>query len=287
MAVYDRSYKAYDGRLTPQSRRFAVITRYALRDAFRSKLVTMTFFAAFLPPIGGALWMYFHHNVRALASLGMDASVLPPIDAVFFLAVMSWQSFLFGGLLALLVGPALVSSDLANGALPLYLSRPLTRREYVAGKISVLALLLSIVTWVPGLLLFALGAILEGGAWTVANARIPVAIVVGCGLWIAVLGLLALASSALARKRVVAQGLLVGAVLGGVWLGNALNFVFGVPWGNVVNLPEVMRSLLEALYDVPLRSPLPIAGAALAIPAIAGACLLVLAVRLKAREVVR
>ena len=100
-------------------------------------------------------------------------------------------------------------------------------------------------------------------------------------------GLLALAASALAKKRIVAQGLLVGAVMGGAWIGNALQIVLHWPWGNVVNLSEVMRSLLEALYGVPLQSPLPIAAAAIAVPGMAAACLLILATRLKAKEVVR
>jgi ABC-2 type transport system permease protein len=287
VAVYDRSYRAYEGPITPRARRFFVITRHALVDAFRSKLVTLTFTTAFLPLIGAALWMYLHHNVRALAALKLASEALPPIDAVFFLAVMSWQSFLFGGVLTLLIGPALISADLSNGALPLFLSRPLSKWGYLAGKLAVLAILLSAVTWIPGLLLFGLGVILEDWSWTVEHARIPLAIFLGCGVWIAVLSLLALATSALARKRVAAQGLLAGTILGGAWIGAAINEVFDVPWGHVLNIPEVMRALLGALYAVPLASPLPTAGAAVAIPAICAACAGVLALRLKAKEVVR
>ena len=47
-------------------------------------------------------------------------------------------------------GPGLISPDIANGALPLYFCRPFSRAEYVLGKTSVLAILLSQITWIPG-----------------------------------------------------------------------------------------------------------------------------------------
>src|SRR6266852_1287555 len=61
----------------------------------------------------------------------------------------------FAFLLTAFTGPGLISPDLANGALPLYFCRPFSRAEYVIGKSSVLAILLSQITWVPGLVLFA------------------------------------------------------------------------------------------------------------------------------------
>ena len=52
-----------------------------------------------------------------------------------------------------------MSPDLRNNGLPLYLSRPFSRTEYVLGKMSVLLILLSAITWVPGLLLFLFQAL--------------------------------------------------------------------------------------------------------------------------------
>ena len=64
--------------------------------------------------------------------------------------------------MALLVGPPLVSRDLRNNALPLYLCRPFSRTEYVMGKMSVMLILLSAITWVPQLLLFLFQSYLRG-----------------------------------------------------------------------------------------------------------------------------
>ena len=47
----------------------------------------------------------------------------------------------------MIVSPSLIAADLSNNALSLYLSRPITRRDYVLGKMAVLAILLSPITW--------------------------------------------------------------------------------------------------------------------------------------------
>ncbi len=39
MAVYERTYKRYTGRQTPQWTRFLILPRFAFRDVFRSKLL--------------------------------------------------------------------------------------------------------------------------------------------------------------------------------------------------------------------------------------------------------
>ena len=66
--------------------------------------------------------------------------------------------------LAAFVGPGQVSPDLANNALSLYLARPFSRAEYVLGKMSVLVILLSLMTWVPGCCCSACRATWKAGA---------------------------------------------------------------------------------------------------------------------------
>ena len=58
-----------------------------------------------------------------------------------------------------------ISPDLSNNALPLYLCRPINRTEYILGKMAVLFIPLSCITWIPGLLLFAIQAGLQGQGW--------------------------------------------------------------------------------------------------------------------------
>ena len=75
------------------------------------------------------------------------------------------------------LAPVLVSPDLVNGALPLYLSRPFSRAPSTcSARPAVLLILLSLITWVPGLLLFARcrrGSRPAAGAWrTILRIRL-------------------------------------------------------------------------------------------------------------------
>ena len=161
MAVYELTYKQYLGKLTPEWSRFLVIPRHAFRDVFKSKLFTAFFVFCFVPLLVEAILIYLHHNVNALAILQVNVRELLPIDASFFQTFVNIQDG-FAFFVTLLVGPPLVARDVRNNALPLYLCRPFSRAEYVLGKMSVLMILLSAMTWVPQLLLFAFQSYLEG-----------------------------------------------------------------------------------------------------------------------------
>ncbi|MFN2456534.1 MAG: hypothetical protein ABR577_20275, partial [Pyrinomonadaceae bacterium] len=128
-----------------------------------SKLTSSTwasfFLICFLPLLVEAILIYLHHNVNALAILRVNVRELLPIDEFFFQTFVSIQASL-AFFVTLLIGPPLVARDLRNNALPLYLCRPFTRAEYVLGKMSVLLILLSAITWIPQLLLFCFQAYL-------------------------------------------------------------------------------------------------------------------------------
>ena len=114
------------------------------------------------------------HNASVLALLGAQGGErVISINVVFFMSLLGWQSML-ALFLASFIGPGQVSPDLANNALALYLARPFSRTEYVLGKMSVLLILLSLMTWVPGLLLFCLQGYLEGWQWMHDNVRFAV-----------------------------------------------------------------------------------------------------------------
>jgi ABC-2 type transport system permease protein len=287
VAVYDRRYRAYEGPLTPVSRRWQVLPRHAWTGVFKSRLFVFFFALCFAWPIIGAIWIYMHYNLAVLANVGMESLQLAAVDAPFFAAFMGVQCFAFGGVLTLLVGPGLVSPDLANGALPLYLSRPLTRTAYTLGKMTTLAALISLITWIPGLFLFLLQSWLAGWSWFASHAWLGVAIVGGAIIWIVTISLLALATSALAKRKVVAQTFLLGVVIFGGVAGQAVNEMFGTTVGFLFNLPVLMQCVWTVLYRIDLPTPVQPAVAGLALAAFCGLSIAVLAKKLKAFEVVK
>ena len=253
MAVYEHTYKQYLGKLTPEWSRFLVIPRHAFRDVFKSKLFTAFFVVCFIPLLIEAILIYLHHNVNALAILKVNVRELIPIDAFFFQTFVSLQSG-FAFFVTLLVGPPLVARDLRNNALSLYLCRPFSRTEYVLGKMSVLLILLSAMTWIPQLLLFFFQSYLEGASWFVDNLSIASAIFFASVVWILLLALMSQTISALVKWRVIASGALIGIFFIPSVFGEVINNLFFTRWGNIISLGALVKNVTAGLFGTFVRA---------------------------------
>jgi ABC-2 type transport system permease protein len=252
MAVYEHLYGAYEGESHTAWSRFLVIPRYALRDVFKSKLFTTIFILCFIYPLVAAILVYLHHNANALALLQINVRELLPIDRSFFQTFVKVQGA-FAFILTVLVAPPLISRDLSNNALPLYLCRPLSRTEYVLGKIAVVVFMLSLITWIPGLLIFFFQASLSGFGWLGANLWMIWAIFFGSMIWIILLSLLALAVSSLVKWRVVASGALLGLFFVPSAFGEIVNNLFLTHSGNLISLWATMNSIWLGLFGLFVR----------------------------------
>jgi len=247
MSVYEHRYRRYEGELTPLWSRALIIPQHAYRSVFQSKLFVAAFALGFIYPLIAAILIYLHHNVNALALMRLDFRELVPINASFFETFVIVQG-MYAFFLNLLMGPPLVSRDLTNNALPLYLCRPFSRAEYVLGKMSVLLILLSIVTWIPGLILFFFKAFLEGGTWLTANLWIAGAIFIGSAAWILVIVLLSLAISAWVKWRVVASAALLALFFIPSAFGAIVNALFLTRWGSLIMLPKLIGAVWSGLF---------------------------------------
>jgi ABC-2 type transport system permease protein len=249
MAVYKKTYRPYDGELTSSLSRFLVIPRYAFEEMQKSRFLTIFFLASFIYPLVCALIIYVQHNVSALNLLGLqNANRLISINVTFFMSLLGWQSML-ALFLASFTGPGQVSPDLANNALSLYLARPFSRVEYVLGKMTILVVLMSLMTWVPGLLLFGLEGYLEGWQWMKDNARLASGIFFGAWVWILLLALLALALSAWVKWKPAAGALMFGVFFVAGGFGVTINNVQRTRWGHLFNISELIGSIWVQLFE--------------------------------------
>jgi ABC-2 type transport system permease protein len=249
MAVYKKTYRPYDGELTSSVSRFLVIPRYAFEEMQKSRFLTIFFLASFIYPLVCALIIYVQHNVSALNLLGLqNANRLISINVTFFMSLLGWQSMM-ALFLASFTGPGQVSPDLANNALSLYLARPFSRVEYVLGKMTILVVLMSLMTWVPGLLLFGLQGYLEGWQWMKDNARIASGIFFGAWVWILLLALLALALSAWVKWKPAAGALMFGVFFVAGGFGATINAVLRTRWGHLFNISELIGSIWVQLFE--------------------------------------
>jgi ABC-2 type transport system permease protein len=288
MAVYRRQYQPYAGPLTPERARWLVVLRYELAELLRSRSLLAFLFVTCVPILVEAAIIYLAHNPAARTLLGLvKMDGLVQIDSGFFRQMLATQCF-FGLLLSAWVGPSLVAADLANGALSLYLCRPFSRFEYVLGKAMVLVVLLSLVTWVPALVLYLLNGALDDDGWSLSHLRIALALVVGSFIWIAVMALFSLAVSCWIKWRLAASATLFGIFFVSAGFGEAVVVVLRLSWGRIFSLGHMFEVIWAHLFATPNQDkgvPLLAAWAVLL-----GVCVFSLAVigrRLRAREVVR
>ena len=285
MAVYRRTYGVYAGAFTPEWSRFLVLFRYARRNLFRSRFLTALFVICFFYPLICLAMIYVAHNLAFLQQLGAADEVIN-IDNKFFFIFMVVQGVL-AFILTAFAGPGLISADLANGALPLYFCRPLSRPEYVLGKASVLGILLSQITWVPGMILFAVQAILAGPGWAWHHLWIAGSLMVSSILWIAFLSLLAMALSAWVKWRIVAGALLLAVLFFGAGFAQAVNAVMHTDSGFFFNIVYLMGTVWNELFRVNPQHSIPVGEAAFALLVYCAICLAMLLKKVRAYEVVR
>jgi ABC-2 type transport system permease protein len=286
MAVYRRTYTSYIGSLTPEWSRSLVLFRYSRRKLFRSKLQTGLFVLCFFYPLACLVVVYIANNLSFLETIGGVGGSIFKIDNRFFLSFIEVQGVL-AFVLTAFTGPGLISPDLANGALPLYLCRPFSRAEYILGKASVLAILLSQITWIPGLVLFTVQASLAGHGWAWDHLWIAGSMVLSSMIWIAILSLLALALSAWVKWRFVAGALLLAVLFFGAGFAQAVNAVLRTQSGHFLNIVYLMGTVWTSLFRVDMEGSISPSEAWIALLIYCAICLTLLVRKVRAYEVIK
>ncbi len=286
MAVYKQTYKDYTGTRTRTWLRFFILARYSYTRLFQSRFLVLFLSVCMFYPFGCAVFIYLSHNSPLLAALRLQAAAMPPIDGKFFNVYCVVQGAL-AFLLTTLVGPSLVAPDLSNGAMFLYLSRPFSRTQYVAGKMTVLLLLLSLITWIPGMLLYLIQTGCVGWDWARANAWLAGSIVLGLWIWIVVLSLIALALSAWVKWKIAAGALILGVFFAGAGFGAAINNVTHTNYGAFIDLMQVVHTIWSDLFRISSRTGLSVNEAWVVLGVTCALCLWLLAKRIRAFEVIK
>jgi len=262
VAVYKRGYRRYRGPLTGRWDRFLVLPRYAWRRLYQQRLVLLLTMAACIWPVLCAGFIYLTNHADLLQGMEEEFKAFIQVNGQFFSIFMYVQAG-FAVFLAALAGPGLLAPDLANNALPLYFSRPLTRWSYALARLTVLMGMLSIVTWIPGLVLFGLQVGLAGGSWLWANWTLGTGMVAGFLLWLLVLSLVAMAASAYVKWRIVAGAVSLAFFFILTGVAAMIDAVFRVNWGHIIDPAWAVNQVWCALLGVtPPEGPGALASAA-------------------------
>jgi ABC-2 type transport system permease protein len=161
--IHDQSYRHYGGERQPAQRAWLVIARSGIKSFVRRRPMIGIFFGAWIQLIVMLVSFYVAANFQqAEAILGAKVDT--------FRQFLERQNF-FVFVISIYVGSGLIAQDRKANALQIYLSKPLTRVDYIAGKMTILATFLLLVTWVPAMFLL-IGQIALSGSFEFARTNI-------------------------------------------------------------------------------------------------------------------
>ena len=284
MPIYEQAYRKYEAREALRTVRFWPITREALRLILAKRSFLALLVIGWVPFLGFAIYVWALTQFGQVAE-GM-ASALPRGGAV-FAQFFKWQMRL-NLLLTTFGGAGLVANDLRTGAILVYLSRPLTRRDYVIGKLSVLMAINLFVTLVPGLLLYGIAIALAPGQFLTWDlAWLGPAVALHAVVLSLALSLPALAVSSLSRSGRVAGLAFFGLLMGLDLVALIVGLIGRWPAAILLSIQACVSALGDALLGAPRDTALAWAYPALVLIAIALGSLAVLRARVRAVEIVR
>jgi len=252
MPIHDQGYRRYGGDRA-RGRAWLVIVTTGVRAMLGNRrwIVLM-----------GASWIQF--LVRAvqfyLAANFSQAGMLNPTAATFRDFFDKQDIFVF--IMTVTLGSSLIAQDRRANALQIYLSKPLTRAEYIFGKLGILVTFLLLITWVPAILLLVVEVVFAGNfTFLRTNAYLFPAITVFALVEVVMVSTSMLALSSLStNSRFV--GILYTAL---IFFSNALYGVLRAVTGSSmvswISFGNNLAQIGDLIFRVPLRyqTPWPIA----------------------------
>lgn len=292
MPVYENRYKTREE--APQSflNRLLVFPRYSYMQLKGQRFVYMIFGLGWLPFLLFLVYIYLRVNVKIMESLRISMNHFPPIDAHYFFVFLIVQlPFLL--FFTLIVGPQLISRDIRHKALPMILSKPVNRWEYLLGKYMVLFILLSLFTWFQGVILFISQTAVapKASPWRELffseNLWILPKILLFSFVVITSLNLMVMMFSALTNNHRFATAAVVMFIIGGLIIGGIASEIFHSARWMVLSIASSVVSVGYWMFGLRNETGIPPALGWASLLVFWGVCLLILSSRVKGFQLYR
>lgn len=249
MPIHDQSYRRYGGHRGTPGRAWTVIAWAGITSMVKKRAFSGLLIFAWIPFIVRAVQIYIAANFP-------QATMLAPTAETFREFID--QQGVFGFFVTIWAGAGLIANDRRANALQIYLSKPLMRVEYIAGKLAVLMVFLLAVTWVPGMLLLLLQVAFAGSfTFLRANLFLFPAITLASLVQVMLFSFTMLALSSLSNSARYVAVLYAGAVFFTRALYGALMAITGstaISWISfTANLAQVIDVIfrMKPRYDTP------------------------------------
>jgi ABC-2 type transport system permease protein len=281
MPIHRERYRRRESGIDLRGGAWAVIAANGLRALVKKRAFLFLMILSWIPVIVRGVQIWAAANVPGMSQIGMLA--ISPSTFRDFLNQQEPLVFF----ITVYVGSGLIADDIRANALQLYLSRPITRTQYIAGKAAILMAALAAVTFVPAVLLVMLVPAFAGSmTFLRANMTLIPSILVYSVVQITLSAFLILALSSLSKSRWFVAILYAGlaffthavfGVLGAAVEGSAFSWV---------SIFANVRQVGDVLFRLPPRHDTNPLISAMVIALIVAASAFVLRRRIRAIEVV-
>ena len=278
MPIHDQGYRHYTGERALHGRAWWVIARAGIMDRLRERRFLGLLLFAWSLFVVHAVQIYIGETI-------VRASFFAPTEQTFRTFLSQQRFFVF--VITIYAGAGLIASDRQSNALQIYLSKPISRNDYIGGKLLTLAIFLVAVTWVPAMLLLLLQVLFSGSLEFVSDhPRLVPAITLASALQVTLAAVTMVALSSLSRSRRFAAMLYAGLVIFTAAIDGVMQGTTGNPAWVLISPQNTLLLVNGAMFGALPDDTIPLAVAVAALAALLGACVLVLERRVRAVDVV-
>jgi len=236
MPLYDLSYRRFEGPRTSRFRRSFALAGSAASLLLRRRSFLLLLAVCWIPAVVRAVQIYV-------------ARQFPEAPDFFTITPETWREFLGQQvrflpvvLVSLAAGASAIASDFASGAFTIYLSKPISRFDYLLGKAMPIAGAVAAVTLAPALALLLLHLSLAPDFELLSKAPwLPLAVTAYSLLLALYFTLSVLAVSSFCRSGRVAGAGFAALVFGSEIVARTASRVFGAS-----GLPSFNGSAIDA-----------------------------------------
>ena len=277
MPIHDQGYRRYEGKRAPHGQAWWIIARTQFLAALKYRPFVILLLVSWIPFIGRAVQLYLSTSFQQVSMLAATAQTFRD-----FLD----QQGLFVFLVTIALGGAIADDRRAN-ALQLYLSKPLTRTEYIIGRlVPALGVLLG-VTFVPAILLILLQIAFSGSTTFIGQNLFLLPAITLVSLTQAFLSASTiLALSSLSKSRRFVSIMYAGLIFFTAAMYQVLRTITGNRAWAAVSPGDMLDVVADAVFRIRANPPVPVPVAVLVIALLIAASFWVLERKIRAVEVV-
>ncbi len=248
MPIHDQGYRRYRGGKAG-GRAWLVIMTTGIRTMLGERRFILLLVLSWIQFVVRAVQFYIGTNFSQAAMMAPSAGTFRDFFE---------RQDLFVFIVTVTLGARLIAQDRRVNALQIYLSKPLTRAEYIFGKLGILVSFLLFITWLPAVLLLVVQVVFAGNfAFLTANAYLFPAITVYAAIEAALVSTAMLALSSLSTNSRFVGVLFAGLIFFSQGLFNVLRFITGSTSLSWIAFGNNLTQVGDAIFRVPLHYQTP------------------------------